>query len=132
MSFVYVIAHEQGGGPVGPVKIGVSSKPEARIRSLQSGNPNKLALFCQFNLQSRKMARYMERATHHMRRENALRGEWFDMSPELAAEYIHFYLSAFIASKERLADQATIASARMCSGCSTCARIREAEANAAH
>lgn len=75
--WIYLIACEQ---PLS-VKIGFTTKhPRARLKQLQTGNPNKLKLIGWFpgSLQA-------EREIHESMAEFRLQGEWFKLVPEASA-----------------------------------------------
>lgn len=84
-SFLYVIsASEQG-----PVKIGLSIHPEKRVRQLQTGHAEKLALHHREPI-TEQCARPMEQIIHRENRHRKLKGEWFDMTvAEAVAEVKH-------------------------------------------
>ena len=85
---LYVISER----PSGPVKIGISRAPLARINELQTGNPNPLSLMHQWAL-DRSIAISWERQIHIDLAEWRLEGEWFDLHPKIAARFIkRFYL----------------------------------------
>jgi hypothetical protein len=82
--FLYAICHQIDGEFVGPVKIGISASPPARLRELQTGSPHKLAVvFCAL-LDSRARASRMERMLHEDAAEWAMSGEWFNICPDTA------------------------------------------------
>lgn len=74
-SRVYFI---QSGGAQGPIKIGRAEDVDARLRELQTGNPQKLTL-----LATMRGGRAAERTLHARFRTSRIRGEWFVPSPEL-------------------------------------------------
>lgn len=59
--------------PNGPVKVGVAIDVQARIRSLQTGNPDQLHLITEFPGTPGE-----EASVHHHLRKERVRGEWFD------------------------------------------------------
>lgn len=61
----------------GSVKIGVSDDPQARLKSLQTGNHGRLYLIASFPFDSRMQAEAMERELHARFTEDRLKGEWF-------------------------------------------------------
>lgn len=71
MGCTYVIQAESGG----PVKIGRTDKPvETRLKSLQTGNPEKLRIIYVFN------GDWYEKHIHDRFADRRLVGEWFDES----------------------------------------------------
>jgi len=71
---IYIIQHEHG-----PVKIGHSKDPESRCKSLQTSTPYKLKLMNTFpgNMQD-------ETHIHRYFAKNKIRGEWFNLTDEIA------------------------------------------------
>jgi hypothetical protein len=76
-TYLYVIAASESG----PVKIGYSAVPEKRVRQLQTGHPQPLALFYQqgTDLASAKL---IERLVHRTIGYLRSHGEWFDLTVE--------------------------------------------------
>lgn len=66
--FVYMIQH----GANGPVKIGLSNKPQRRVGQLQTGNPEELRLRHVFPAN-----RNVEAGLHVRFKDARIRGEWF-------------------------------------------------------
>lgn len=81
-AYIYIICHKNGEDFVAPIKIGVSDNPKKRLKSLSSGNPNKLEIFHQFALPTREIAFDLENAFLSVKKESRLNGEWFDLSPD--------------------------------------------------
>ena len=58
-------------------KIGISNNPERRIKTLQTGNDNKLKIvhkiLCEYYT-------HVEKALHHRYNLNKINGEWFELS----------------------------------------------------
>lgn len=79
--FVYAICYLADGEFVGPVKIGISATPAARLRELQVGSPHKLAIVFCANVSSRERARRVEVMAHEDAAPWAMSGEWFDIEP---------------------------------------------------
>ena len=73
--FLYAI---QAGGESGPVKIGTAKDPDARLKTLQTGNPEPLA-----GIAAWRALPYEERALHERFAEHRIRGEWFRPAPEV-------------------------------------------------
>jgi len=74
--YLYII----GGDRDGPVKIGVSTKPENRLCELQVGNPARLKILAKFCGDKRD-----EAALHRLLELDRLNGEWFRRQPALQA-----------------------------------------------
>lgn len=83
--YVYIIAHEESGGAVGPVKVGVASDPRTRLKGLQTGNPRPLVLAAIFGTPNRSIALALETAFHEVMADHRLSGEWFNLAPERAS-----------------------------------------------
>lgn len=77
--YVYVI-----GRPEGPVKVGISSSPYARLSTIQTSCPFAIDLAYVFQCPDRDIARHIERSFHETRREKCLHGEWFNYAPREA------------------------------------------------
>ena len=63
---------------------------EGRVRSLQTGNPNEIYIHAVFIFQdvTPQDVRDMERYCHELLGNYRMKGEWFSVSPEAAAEVI--------------------------------------------
>jgi predicted GIY-YIG superfamily endonuclease len=72
--FVYLMKDTSNGY----YKIGISSKPEYREKTLQSEKPT-IDLIETKSYPSREMARAIELALHNLFKEKRLRGEWFSL-----------------------------------------------------
>jgi hypothetical protein len=72
--YVYLI----GPADRGPIKIGVSGAPEARLRDLQIGNPEILHILVMF-----PGGEDDEQALHKFFAAEHLRGEWFRRTPRI-------------------------------------------------
>ena len=84
-SFIYVIGPEN----TTVVKIGFSSTPEKRLKSLQTGYPSPLKLYYQREIESTKV-RLMEDIVHKSIKHLKTNGEWFNITPEDAKLEIDF------------------------------------------
>lgn len=82
-TFLYVIGREGG-----PVKIGVSKQPHARVLDLQTGCPFHLKLFYAHALPTRAEAMRHEEMIHGVYETDRLAGEWFDICEEQGQEAI--------------------------------------------
>jgi hypothetical protein len=78
--YIYVISES----PAGPVKIGISSNPGARIVELQTGNHRPLSLVYVSPGLSRSDVLSLERSMHASFAEDRISGEWFDVIPRHA------------------------------------------------
>lgn len=77
--FVYLIQCEDY------VKVGVSSNPEGRLRSMQTGNPFNMFLVNKWETTSDFR---IESITHRELAEYRVHGEWFKCSPLVASNKI--------------------------------------------
>lgn len=76
---VYLIKHE-----LGPIKIGVSRAPWARLRSLQVGSPFELEVKSTIRT---NVPELLEEYLHQRYDDSRIRGEWFELS-EQEEEYL--------------------------------------------
>lgn len=89
VSYVYAI------GAVGhPVKIGYADHPRSRLKELQVGNPNDLRIYVERQV-AVEHVRAVERECHRRLDVHRLRGEWFDITPDTAAEIIDLVIDIF-------------------------------------
>ena len=65
-------------GKKGPVKIGVSSDPIERMKTMQTGNPENLKLIAELICKSKKHAYEIEYKLHKRFKWAKKRGEWFN------------------------------------------------------
>lgn len=79
--FVYLMRDLRNGA----YKIGMSTSPSARERTLQSEQP-KTQLVASKRYVNRKMALAIEKALHEVYKHKKKRGEWFDLEEEDVAE----------------------------------------------
>jgi hypothetical protein len=78
--FVYLVCHEVEDKLVGPCKIGISDKPNKRLRQIQNGNPHRLTLAFTFRCWDRDWATRVEAAFHAGNASARMSGEWFNIS----------------------------------------------------
>lgn len=90
-SYVYVIAEASieadSHSPVF-MKIGVASRPLARLKGLQVGNPRKLEMVSTTKIPTRDGAFAMERILHGILSEDGVSGEWFLCLPSRVLEQV--------------------------------------------
>lgn len=96
--FLYAIGKEEG-----PIKLGISRNPEARVRELQCGCPFKLELLLVTPLSSRESAAKEEVNVHDLFAGHHLHGEWFDIDVELAGAGIDAVIASSRPRRGRLA-----------------------------
>ena len=73
--FVYVMRSKKN--TEGPIKIGKAKDPVKRLKILQTGNPEKLAIIHLVKCKSDMNASFMEREFHRKLGRMKLNGEWF-------------------------------------------------------
>lgn len=73
--FVYFV--QCGSDKKPPIKVGVASNIEKRLKSLQTGNPYKLELLCFIECSNSKEAYNLESFIHYELKNRRIRGEWF-------------------------------------------------------
>ena len=78
---VYVIATVIDGLYCKPVKIGIAADADKRVATLQTGNPNQLAVIHWIPTPHRDWARELEADWHTAYADQRLNGEWFDVEP---------------------------------------------------
>jgi len=83
-TYIYVIAESERG----PVKVGVSDNPDARLSTLQCGNPTRLFIAGKFPLVDRTSAARTEKELHLQFGRYSLCGEWFDLDVLDTINYI--------------------------------------------
>jgi len=69
----------KGRKGIQPVKIGFSKDPEARLKNLQTGSPNKLKIRKVIEFETKREAEIVERCLHNIgkKKYKKLEGEWF-------------------------------------------------------
>jgi hypothetical protein len=87
--FIYVIGTvDDDGALVAPVKIGISGNPHIRILAIRTSCPNKIELAHFFQVREREAAQRLEKSAHDIWQDAALSGEWFDIDPSTAMQFI--------------------------------------------
>jgi predicted GIY-YIG superfamily endonuclease len=94
---IYII-----GGADKPVKIGYAKNVNERLQSLQTGSPQELYVFDQFDRLTLKEARAIERAVHKHFASKRLKGEWFDIGSDEARQAITDRLDTRVKSARML------------------------------
>jgi hypothetical protein len=88
-SYLYIISE----GPEGPVKIGRSNLPRARLSTLQTGNARPLELIDTYILPIDQVGD-AERTLHEELADHSIIGEWFNLSVRFMRAYMpDFFLS---------------------------------------
>lgn len=84
MKFVYLIKSESLLGDLN-YKIGISKTPEKRLKSLQTGNPNKLEIIFLFQTKWNTLLETTLHRTFNIERET---GEWFSLTSEQVDNFL--------------------------------------------
>lgn len=87
LTFVYVIGRNEG-----PVKIGISSRPDKRLGSIQNGCPFPIEILYKKRLHTRLKARSAEQYFHKLHFGSRLAGEWFNMTAAVAIDRLRSFL----------------------------------------
>jgi len=90
-SYVYII--RAGEKKSGPVKIGVSDDAYARLKTLQTGNHQRLHLIAHFECKDRDHAFSLEKTIHEILKDQRLFGEWFSVKKTIAMKCFNLALS---------------------------------------
>lgn len=83
--FIYVIGPREG-----PQKIGLSKDVNKRLQTLQTGFPSTLFVHHKEPIVA-KQVRLVEKKIHTELNYKRVRGEWFNLTPEEATDYIRFF-----------------------------------------
>lgn len=89
-SYIYVIA----GSPDGPTKIGITQDPEKRLRGLQTGHPERLAVYAERQVRA-SVVRQIEGECHRRLKDVRSQGEWFEMTAEQAERIVDQVIASF-------------------------------------
>lgn len=93
---VYVIASFNIDGSPGPIKVGLSDNPKARLRQLQTGSPFRMELVAVFSFPNREIARAVEAAFHQAQKKWKTSGEWFDLKVDVAVFVMCLNIKAMV------------------------------------
>lgn len=85
MTAIYAIGPRDGR----PLKIGLASDIYARFSSIQGCNWQQLWVHYLVWTQGPLIALRVEKECHQILGKNKIRGEWFDITPQLACDTIH-------------------------------------------
>lgn len=77
MNYLYLITSGKA------VKIGISTDPVKRLTALQTSHYDKLEIYCTFNCDTPQNAATLEFTLHQRYLKHNIRGEWFQLDPEL-------------------------------------------------
>lgn len=83
--FLYLFTHyEVDDVPCAPVKIGITTSIEARLKTISTASSKKVGLFFSFGFPAKQYAQMVERALHRQLGGLRLNGEWFEIEPFMA------------------------------------------------
>lgn len=85
---VYLISLWLDDAAISPIKIGISTDPQRRLVAIQAENPTTLELHASWWVAGYPIAVLVERNFKGTHRVHNIRGEWFDMEPKEAIEWI--------------------------------------------
>lgn len=86
VSYIYIIGSDNP-----PYKVGISKDPQKRLKSLQTGHPQKLRIHLLKETDSAK-TKLLESAIHHNMKLYRTNGEWFNLPLEKIHSEIEFAL----------------------------------------
>jgi hypothetical protein len=81
--FIYILSLD---GSPNICKIGISTNPEQRAKTLQTGSPEKISVFRAWRFDELRDTKKFEAIMHAALSEYQMIGEWFGASPYRAAE----------------------------------------------
>lgn len=81
---IYIIACVKDGALGGPVKVGISTTPWKRLRSIQTSCPYEARLVHVFVAPNKEVARQLEASFHTTQAKHRTVGEWFNIEPRFA------------------------------------------------
>ena len=90
---IYLISNSKSDK--GPVKIGYSHHPPSRLKEIQTGNPEKLAIWGSISVKDRLVAKAIEKVIHsHLKANNVqAQGEWFNINVKCGLEILELFPS---------------------------------------
>lgn len=91
--YLYLVYQNRSDGVGAPVKIGITSNLRTRLAGIQTGSPVPLRFYEVWDIDG-LVPRDVERLTHSMRKDKRLTGEWFNVSPEEARQFIELVFNA--------------------------------------
>lgn len=91
--FIYVIGPHEG-----PQKIGLSKNPERRLKNLQTGHPQSLVIHHKEPIDA-TVVRKLEKKIHLELNYKRMKGEWFNMTPQEATEFVIFFRIRYAEAK---------------------------------
>lgn len=96
MTFVYVVGPDDPGMdlPTPPIKIGKAVCPYSRLRTLQTGSPQKLAIYALWHFDTPARAFAVESACHRNFKQHRLNGEWFQIKSDDVLRFVGLKMKA--------------------------------------
>jgi Meiotically up-regulated gene 113 len=90
--FLYVVCHIRVDELRGPCKVGVTSKPKARLNALKTASPRRLVFAELWDFPDRAFANEAEKLAHASLQRYRMNGEWFDIGPTDAVQRIELWM----------------------------------------
>ena len=84
-TYLYVIAQRNEDGFTQPIKIGISNKPQKRLRQIQTSCPFRIGIVTTLVFPNEEVAATIERCLHQTQTKHRSFGEWFDIDPDTAS-----------------------------------------------
>lgn len=86
VSYIYIIGSDNP-----PYKVGISKDPQKRLKTLQTGHPQKLRIHLLKETDATK-TKLLESAIHYNMKFYRTNGEWFDLPLEKVVNEVEFAL----------------------------------------
>lgn len=103
--YVYVFGIRKKNRVSGPVKVGISATPSKRLASMQTGCPDELVLVTTFRFHCRENAKSIEAIFHKLHDKDRRKGEWFNLIPSDAIQYLITYIECMITLNQDVTEQ---------------------------
>jgi len=91
--FIYVIGPDEG-----EQKIGLSKSPERRLKNLQTGHPKRLRIHHKEPIDA-TIVHKLEKKIHTELNYKRTKGEWFNMTPQEATEFVIYFRIRYAEAK---------------------------------
>ena len=119
------------GHPSKRVKIGSTSDPQNRLRTMQTGSPEKLRLIGTIPCANSTEARSREGELHTMFKRVGIHGEWFDFDDELIDYLIQWgWISESFSNLQQFATFSAKQFKEIRGGCTPCTTASSSYAGA--
>ena len=110
---VYIICQQEPETASGPVKIGIASNVEARLRQIKTSTPFPIHVFAVFPMPDRVIARQIEQIFHKSHAYYKAHGEWFNTTPEKAFNAMCIVVMASILANTNLKKERFLEAAKI-------------------